>query len=41
MKQQWINANFVFSFLHLDLNDDGMEDDIQCLNPWGDRQWKD
>ena len=35
-----MNANFVSSFLHLDLNDDGVEDDIQCLNPWGDRQWK-
>ena len=27
-------------FLYLDLNDDGVEDDIQYLNPWGDRQWK-
>ena len=26
-------ANFVSSFLHLDLNDDGVEDDIQYLNP--------
>ena len=24
-----MNANFFSSFLHLDLNDDGMEDDIQ------------
>ena len=29
MKQQWMNANYVSSFLHLDLNDDGVEDDIQ------------
>ena len=29
MKQQWMNANFVSSFLRLDLNDDGVEDDIQ------------
>ena len=36
-----MNANLVSSFLHLDLNDDGVEDDIQCLNPSGDRQWKD
>ena len=28
-----MNANFVSSFLHLDLNDDGVEDDIQYLNP--------
>ena len=28
-----MNANFVCSFLHLDLNDDGVEDDIQYLNP--------
>ena len=27
-----MNANFVSSFLHLDLNGDGVEDDIQCLN---------
>ena len=33
MKQQWMNANFVSSFLHLYLNDDGVEDDIQCLIP--------
>ena len=33
-----MNANYVSSFLHLDLNDDGVEDDIQYLNPWGDRQ---
>ena len=26
-----MNANFVSSFLHLDLNDDGVEDDIQCF----------
>ena len=25
-----MNANFVSYFLHLDLNDDGVEDDIQC-----------
>ena len=31
MKQQLMNANFVSSFLHLDLNDDGVEDDILCL----------
>ena len=30
-----MNSNFVSAFLHLDLNDDGVEDDIQCLNPWG------
>ena len=35
-----MNVNYVSSFLHLDLNDDGVEDDIQYLNPWGDRQWK-
>ena len=29
MKQQRMNANFSSSFLHLDLNDDGVEDDIQ------------
>ena len=27
-----MNANFVSSFVHLDMNDDGVEDDIQCLN---------
>ena len=26
-------GNFFSSFLHLDLNDDGVEDDIQYLNP--------
>ena len=26
-----MNANFVSSFLHLDLKDDGVEDDIQCF----------
>ena len=26
-----MNANYVSSFLHLDLNDDGVEDDIQSL----------
>ena len=33
-------AYCVSSILHLDLNDDGVEDDIQRLNPWDDRQWK-
>ena len=36
-----MNENFLTSFLHLDLNDDGVEDGIKCLNPLGDRQWKD
>ena len=26
-------CKFCFFFLHLDLNDDGVEDDIQCLDP--------
>ena len=26
-------CKFFSSFLHLDLNDDGVEDDFQCLNP--------
>ena len=28
-----MNANFVSSFLHLDLNGDGVEDGMQRLNP--------
>ena len=29
-----MDANIVlFLFLHLDFNDDEVEDDIQCLNP--------
>ena len=28
-----VEGNFFFFFLHLDLNDDGVEDDIQYLNP--------
>ena len=35
-----MDAYFVSSFLHLNLNGDGVEDGNQCLNPWGDRQWK-
>ena len=35
-----MNANFVSSFLQLDLIDDGVEDYIKCLDHWGDRQWK-
>ena len=33
-------CKFCFFLFHLDLNDDGVEDDIQCSNPCGDRQWK-
>ena len=32
-------CNFVSSFLHLDLNDDGVEYDIHCLNLGGDRRY--
>ena len=30
---RWIDGDFASSFLHLDLNGDGVEDDIHCLNP--------
>ena len=33
-----MDADLVSSFSHLDLNDDGVEDDIQCLNSFGNRQ---
>ena len=33
LNEATMNANFVSSFLHLDLNDDSMEDGIQCINP--------
>ena len=33
LNEATMHANFVSSFLQLDLYDDGVEDDIQCLNP--------
>ena len=34
-----MNANFVSSFLHLDLNDDGVEEPFHCRSPQGFKRW--